>query len=126
MLDKKFIKQRKNQLLKEKKRIEKELKEVAKKKKDSQKYEAIFVDIGDKKDESATEVTLYSEYITLKEELEKNLAAINNALNKIEQGTYGICEICGKEIETKRLEAFPEATLCIKCKEKKEKGLIRQ
>ncbi len=45
---------------------------------------------------------------------------MDKALNKLEEGTFGECEECGSEIETKRLEARPVATLCIKCKEEQE------
>ena len=50
----------------------------------------------------------------------KLLKKIDEALNRIEQGTYGICEECGCEIEEKRLRARPVATLCIACKEEQE------
>jgi len=41
------------------------------------------------------------------------LRKIDEALERIENGTYGICEICGKEIEKERLKAIPWTTLCI-------------
>ena len=44
------------------------------------------------------------------------LAAIDKALAKIEDGTYGTCERCGKPIGAERLEALPYAELCIDCK----------
>jgi len=43
------------------------------------------------------------------------LAQVNAALQRIEQGTYGICENCDQPINEKRLEALPWASLCIKC-----------
>ena len=46
------------------------------------------------------------------------LGAIDEALEKIEDGTYGGCEICGKNIPKKRLEALPEATMCTTCRTK--------
>ena len=46
---------------------------------------------------------------------------IDKALTKIEEGEYGICESCGDEIGTKRLEARPVTGLCIKCKEEQER-----
>ena len=49
------------------------------------------------------------------------LDKISKALQKIEDGTFGICEECGEEISVKRLEARPEATLCIRCKEDQER-----
>ncbi|EEP60901.1 TraR/DksA family transcriptional regulator [Sulfurihydrogenibium yellowstonense] len=41
------------------------------------------------------------------------LKAIDDALERMRNGTYGICEVCGKEIEEERLEAVPWTTLCI-------------
>jgi len=46
------------------------------------------------------------------------LVAIDEALEKIEDGTYGVCEVCGKNIPKKRLDALPEATMCTKCRTK--------
>lgn len=49
------------------------------------------------------------------------LRKIDKALGRLEEGTFGICESCGEEISTKRLEARPVTTLCIRCKEEQEK-----
>ena len=46
---------------------------------------------------------------------------IDYALAKIENGSFGICEECEEPISLKRLEARPETTLCIRCKEDQEK-----
>lgn len=43
------------------------------------------------------------------------LAQVNAALQRIEQGTYGICDNCSQPINEKRLEALPWASLCLKC-----------
>lgn len=45
---------------------------------------------------------------------------INQALDRIEEGSFGICEDCDEEISIGRLKARPVATLCIKCKTKME------
>lgn len=45
---------------------------------------------------------------------------IREALERLEDDTFGICEECGREISEKRLQARPIATLCIKCKVKQE------
>jgi DnaK suppressor protein len=50
------------------------------------------------------------------------LAAIDSALARIENGTYGTCVNCGARIAPERLEAMPWATLCIDCKRKEERG----
>ena len=49
------------------------------------------------------------------------LKKIDKMLQKIEEGSYGICESCGEEIGLKRLEARPVTDLCIRCKEEQEK-----
>jgi DnaK suppressor protein len=49
------------------------------------------------------------------------IAKIDAALQKIENGVYGQCEMCEEEIEVKRLEARPVAELCIDCKAEQEK-----
>ena len=46
---------------------------------------------------------------------------IKKALDGLENGTFGICELCGKEISLKRLKARPVTTHCIKCKTKMER-----
>ena len=52
------------------------------------------------------------------------LRQIERALEKIEDGTYGVCDITGEEIPLKRLEAIPYATMTVKAQEKFEKGLL--
>lgn len=46
---------------------------------------------------------------------------IERALSRIDDGTYGVCESCGKAIGKGRLQAFPRATLCVSCKEREER-----
>ena len=50
----------------------------------------------------------------------KLIKKIKQALDRIENGTYGICESCGEEISVKRLKARPVTTPCIECKAKEE------
>lgn len=52
------------------------------------------------------------------------LRQIERALEKIEENTYGICDITGEEIPLARLEAVPYATMTVKAQEKFEKGLL--
>jgi RNA polymerase-binding transcription factor len=49
------------------------------------------------------------------------LAQNERALARIEAGTYGVCESCGKAIGKARLQAFPRATLCVECKQREER-----
>ena len=50
------------------------------------------------------------------QDLEDQLQTIEHALQRVAQGTYGICENCGQTIDPARLEIMPETTLCIRCK----------
>ena len=50
------------------------------------------------------------------------LREIDGALERIENGTFGLCTRCGKQIGEERLEAMPYATLCIECKRLEERG----
>lgn len=50
----------------------------------------------------------------------KFLKKIEETLRRIENGTYGICEMCGEEIPLERLKARPVTNMCIKCKELQE------
>jgi DnaK suppressor protein len=51
----------------------------------------------------------------------RTLEAVNNALARMDDGAYGICEQCGIAIERDRLEALPYATLCMECKRGEER-----
>jgi len=55
----------------------------------------------------------------LKREVERKLIQIRKALTRIKIGKYGICEKCGKMIDTDRLMIMPEATVCAACEKKK-------
>jgi RNA polymerase-binding protein DksA len=57
---------------------------------------------------------------TLEENAEHVLSAIDAALTRIEEGTYGICTGCGRPIPEERLEALPWATSCINCQRQRE------
>jgi len=77
-------------------------------------------DIGDEIDDVTQ--TMEKEIAFDLSENEKNiLKEIDIALSKIAKGTFGICELCGKEIEPKRLKHIPYARYCIECQKKQDK-----
>lgn len=80
---------------------------------DLSSYSVHQADLGTDTDEAEKRVYL------LNKELEK-LKRINQALCRIYDKTYGICEICGKLISEKRLKIVPYAKFCIECKSKEE------
>ncbi|MFD0774627.1 TraR/DksA family transcriptional regulator [Streptomonospora algeriensis] len=49
------------------------------------------------------------------------LAQSERAIQRMDAGTYGVCESCGKAIGKARLQAFPRATLCVQCKQREER-----
>lgn len=59
---------------------------------------------------------------TLEGNEERLLQAIDSALQRIENGTYGTCQSCGQPIGAERLEALPWTTQCIDCKRREERG----
>jgi DnaK suppressor protein len=62
--------------------------------------------------------------LSLSENERTRLQEVDEALDRIESGTYGICEECGEPIGMKRLEVRPIAKYCVPCKTKQEKGKL--
>ena len=70
-----------------------------------------------KREEEATESFELERRLTLEKSMRDQLAAVEHALQKFEDGTYGLCDSCGQPIDPARLEALPQASLCLRCKE---------
>ena len=77
-------------------------------------------DLADETDLTSVEMS-QSVVFTLREKEQQTLMEIDEALNRIEEGTYGDCEDCGEAIGARRLEIFPTARLCITHQEEREK-----
>ncbi len=75
-----------------------------------------------KREEEATESFELEKRLALEKQLRDHLAEVEHALRKFEEGTYGLCDSCGQPIDPARLEALPQASLCVNCKEKNAKG----
>lgn len=58
--------------------------------------------------------------LRIKDRERRLIRKIDEALNRIKEGEFGICEACGGEISLKRLQARPVTTLCIECKTAQE------
>ena len=69
-----------------------------------------------KREEEATESLELEKRLAMERQIKEQLADIENALSKFEAGTYGLCESCGKPIESARLEALPATKRCVNCK----------
>lgn len=121
-MDKKVIEKIKKDLLARKKQIEEDLKSFTKKDEhEKDEHHTKFPDYGDKSDESVQEIDDYTTGLATEKVLESALRDIDNALERIKKGTYGICKYCKKEIGEKRLLARPVANTCIACKTKLQK-----
>ena len=69
-----------------------------------------------KREEEATESFEFEKRLALEERIRDQLAGVEHALHKFEDGTYGLCDNCGQPIDPARLEALPQASLCLSCK----------
>ncbi len=72
--------------------------------------------------DDATEAFEQARDFSVRARLEDTLLEVEHALSKFDAGAYGVCEGCGLDIDWARLEAKPEARLCIKCKQRSDFG----
>ena len=79
-------------------------------------------DPADKASNSYTKELLFSQSTN-----ERNtLKLIEDALARLEEGSFGECQNCGNDIQAKRLDAIPWAAYCIRCQELQEQGLLEE
>lgn len=70
--------------------------------------------------DDATEAFDQAAGLALRRNLEQTLRQVEEALDRFEAGTYGICQQCGQPIDLARLEALPYATLCLRCQQRRK------
>ena len=75
-----------------------------------------------KREEEATEAADLETRLELERSTRDHLASVEHALSKFDNGTYGFCDVCGQPINPERLEALPQASLCLDCKAKQAKN----
>ena len=68
--------------------------------------------------DDASEAYEQAKDLALRQNSEKLLAQVKEALARFERGTYGICQQCRQEIDPARLEALPYANLCLRCQQR--------
>ena len=71
-------------------------------------------------DADASEISGHDRITALRQDISSRLVIVRKALTKIKLGKYGLCDHCGKMIDTDRLQINPTAELCIACEKKKE------
>ena len=69
-----------------------------------------------KREEEATQSYELEKRLALERRVKDSLAEVEHAIEKLDKGTYGLCDVCGQPIKPERLEALPQATLCMSCK----------
>ena len=75
-----------------------------------------------KREEEATETLELEKRLALEKRIREQLAGVEHALHKFEEATYGLCDNCGQPIDPERLEALPQASLCMNCKAQQAKN----
>ena len=71
-----------------------------------------------KREEEATESFELEKRMALENKIKAELGEVEHALSKFTKGTYGLCDMCRQAINPERLEALPQARLCMSCKAK--------
>lgn len=117
-MDKKKIEYFKRRLLNKQEEL---LRVVTKSEQDGREAdEEATQDIADKAANSYTKEFLFGETHNYRSLLQ----LVDEALDRIKEGTYGECTSCHEELQQKRLEAVPWTRYCIACQEKREKGQL--
>jgi len=112
----------KKRLLTEKERLEQELHEIMERTSISSDIEQVseLSTFDDHPADLASETFEREKDLALESNIQDLLGKVNTALEKIEDGSYGLCDSCGIEINANRLEALPWASLCLNCQDRLE------
>jgi DnaK suppressor protein len=103
-------------LIEERKRLEEELEQVRNRHTDMENALPEEGEGGDEDTADLASAMMDKEMdLSVEDEIEDILSHVDRALQKLEEGTYGICDVSGNEIPINRLEAIPYATLTIEC-----------
>ena len=103
-------------LIEERKRLEEELDQVRNQSTDMDNALPEDGEGGDEDTADLASAMMDKEMdLSVEDELEDLLVQVDRAFQKIEEGTYGICDVCGKPIPNSRLELIPFATLTVEC-----------
>ncbi len=111
-----IIARERRKLLEEQERIAGELERLR---------EALKVEVDVDAEEGDPDLIEREKNVALVSQLEVKQTSVQAALRAIDKGKYGVCERCGEEIPTERLEVRPDATLCVTCQVEVEKLIKR-
>jgi len=112
----------KKRLLVERERLENELHEIVERTSHSSDLEQVteISTYDDHPADLASETFEREKDLALESNIQALLEKVNTALEKLDEGTYGICDACAVEINPNRLEALPWASLCLICQDRLE------
>lgn len=89
--------------------------------KTSARFGSSAAEAGDDEADTSSKLFEREHELALNNNTRELLEQTEHALDRIDAGTYGVCESCGKPIGKARLQAFPRATLCVVCKQRQER-----
>jgi DnaK suppressor protein len=78
-----------------------------------------------KREEEATESMELEKRLALESQLKALVTEVEQAIRKLAAGTYGYCDICNQAIDPARMEALPQAILCLSCRQKMKNAKIK-
>jgi DnaK suppressor protein len=78
-----------------------------------------------KREEEATESMELEKRLALEKRLNTLLGEVDRALQKLDEGSYGTCDLCHEAIDPARMEALPQAILCLNCRQKMKNAQIK-
>jgi RNA polymerase-binding protein DksA len=116
------LKTTRKRLLAERERLEQELHEIMERTAASADTERVseMSSYDDHPADLATETFEREKDLALESNIQDLLDKVNTALEKIEEGTYGVCDSCGVDINERRIDALPWASLCRDCQDRIE------
>lgn len=86
-----------------------------------QQYQDLVQGAGDTHDDATADLLVDLNLTEIDRDIEE-LRAVQSAIARLERGDYGICQSCGTEIPAARLEALPQAELCVECQARRERS----
>jgi len=112
----------KKRLLEEQERLETELHEITERTAHTAELEQVseLSTYDDHPADMASETFEREKDLALESNIQDLLDKVNTAIEKIDEGTYGLCDSCGVDINQSRLEALPWASLCLICQDRLE------
>lgn len=112
----------KKRLLSERERLEQELHDIMERTSISSDIEQVseLSTYDDHPADLASETFEREKDLAMEGNIQDLLDKVNTALEKLEEGTYGLCDSCGVDINPNRLEALPYASLCLNCQDRLE------